>query len=73
MRKAFDTFADPPEYELYDLKNDPVEFHNLAGRPEHREVQQRLAQALIEYRKQTDDPFLDAVFLDKFRRRTSTK
>ncbi|MHC4426810.1 MAG: sulfatase family protein, partial [Planctomycetota bacterium] len=43
VRRAFDTFADPPEFELYDLQNDAVEFDNLAGKPEYAAIQERLA------------------------------
>jgi len=68
VRRAFNTFANPPEFELYDLENDPVEFNNLAGNAEYRAVQERLTKALLEYRKQTDDPFLDPEFLEKMRR-----
>jgi N-sulfoglucosamine sulfohydrolase len=68
VRQAFDTFANPPAYELYDLESDPVEFHDLAGNPSLREVQERLARVLLEYRKQTDDPFLDRAFLEEIRR-----
>ncbi|KPK69465.1 MAG: hypothetical protein AMJ84_09545 [Acidithiobacillales bacterium SM23_46] len=73
VRRAFDTFADPPEFELYDLKNDPVEFNNLAGDPESREVQERLTKALFEYRKQTNDPFLDPTFLEKMSTRAPSQ
>jgi N-sulfoglucosamine sulfohydrolase len=69
VQRAFATFANPPEFELYDLKTDPVEFHNLAGKPEFAEVQKRLSQALLDYRKQTDDPFLDPAFVEKIRKR----
>ena len=68
VRKAFDTFANPPEFELYDLKEDPIEFHNLAGRPEYREIQRRLTKALFEYRRRTDDPFLDPKTVDRYRK-----
>jgi N-sulfoglucosamine sulfohydrolase len=71
MRRAFDTFANPPEFELYDLQADAVEFNNLAGKPEYRATQERLAKALLEYRRQTDDPFLDPKFLEAMRRRGS--
>ena len=72
VRRAFDTFANPPEFELYDLKNDPVEFNNLAGKPEYQTIQKRLAKALLEYRKQTDDPFLEPGFLERIGRRASS-
>ncbi len=65
IRRAFDTFADPPEFELYDLKSDSVEFNNLAGKSEYGVIQKRLAKALLEYRKQTGDPFLDPAFVKK--------
>ncbi|MCK4794274.1 MAG: DUF4976 domain-containing protein, partial [Desulfobacteraceae bacterium] len=70
--RAFETFANPPAFELYDLKNDPVEFNNLAGKPEYRAIQERLAKALLEYRKHTDDPFLAPGFLKRTGRRASS-
>lgn len=65
VRRAFDTFADPPEFELYDLQQDPIEFHNLAGQAKHRRAQQRLIKALLDYRRETDDPFLDPAVVQK--------
>lgn len=62
-RRAFETFADPPEFELYDLASDPVEFHNIAGAPAHAAAERRLKQALLEWRKQTGDPALTEAFL----------
>jgi len=69
VRRAFDTFANPPEFELYDLRNDPVEFNNLAGKDGYQAIQKRLTEALFEYRRQTDDPFLDPDFVEKIDRR----
>ena len=63
--RAFDTFANPPAFELYDLENDPWEFHNLAGQAKHKEVQERMTRALLKWRKETNDPFLDPGFLEK--------
>ena len=65
IRKAFDTFAKPPEFELYDLDNDPWEFHNLAGKAEYAEVEQRLKTALEVWQRETDDPALDPTWHDK--------
>lgn len=65
VRRAFDTYADPPEFELYDLKEDPVEFNNLAGKPEAAAVQKRMAEALERWRRETKDPFLDPAFTEK--------
>jgi len=65
IRKAFDTFAKPPEFELYDLENDPWEFHNLAGTAEYAEVEQRMKTALEAWRHETDDPALDPAFHDQ--------
>ena len=56
IRQAFDTFANPPEFELYDLEADPWEFRNLSGDPEHAEALQRLQAALEEWRRETADP-----------------
>ena len=71
--RAFETFADPPEFELYDLQTDPIEFNNLAGVPEYREIQAELTQALLTWRRETNDPFLDPAFTDEVARRFGTR
>lgn len=60
--QAYATYIDPPEFELYDLESDPIEFHNLAGLPEYRGIQAALTEALSTWRRETDDPFLDSAF-----------
>ena len=64
-RKAFDTYRNPPEFELYDLENDPVEFVNIANGPDSKAVLSRMQSALLAWRKETEDPFLDASFLNR--------
>jgi len=44
----------PPE-ELYDLKADPHEIHNLAATPEHAETLARLRNVLEKWITDTDD------------------
>lgn len=44
-----------PVYELYDLQADPVEMVNLAGRPEHKEIEDQLKMALSEKMVQNFD------------------
>ena len=66
VRRAFSTFADPPEFELYDLERDPIEFHNLSAVNEHAQTLARMKKALLDWRRRTSDPFLDPSFLDQF-------
>ena len=73
VRKAFDTFANPPEFELYDLVNDPWEFHNLAGKAEHAETERRLKTALKAWRHETGDPALDPAFHDQIKQQLSRR
>ena len=72
VRQAFDILADPPEFELYDLEEDPWEFRNLAGEPEHAETLERLQTVLEDWRRTTDDPLLDAAFLEEMRQRVDS-
>ena len=65
IQRAFKTFADPPEFELYDLHSDPIEFDNLAGQSEFKATEGRLKRALAEYRRETDDPFLNREMIQK--------
>jgi len=69
IRKAFDTFAKPPEFELYDLENDPWEFHNLAGEAEYADIEKRMKAALEAWRHETDDPALDPAFHDQIKQK----
>ena len=69
VRQAFDILANPPEFELYDLEQDPWEFRNLSEEPDHAETLKRLQTALKDWRSQTDDPLLDAEFVERMRHR----
>ncbi|MFC4991606.1 sulfatase [Rubritalea tangerina] len=55
LKKVYQTWLTPPEYQIYDLKNDEWEFHNLAGKPEVKDVEVRLKKALQAWMKETDD------------------
>ena len=45
-----------PEFELFDIKNDPYNLNNLAGSPEFAAVEQELKQALLAELKKSEDP-----------------
>lgn len=64
-RKAMELLADPPEWELYDLEADPWQFHNLAPEPAHAATLKRMQGLLLDWRKETQDPFLDPGVLGK--------
>lgn len=66
VRTAFDTLANPPEFELYDLANDPIEFRNLAADPQYQNVLNELKTALLQWRQETRDPFLDPAVIDYY-------
>ena len=59
--RAYKTLLNPPTEELYDLKNDPNEWNNLAGRdlPALQKKQDELRAALREWQEKTDDPLRD--------------
>lgn len=66
VRAAFDRWSRPPRYELYDLRNDPCEWHNLAADPRYAEVKTRLITALTTWQKQTRDPLVDQANVDAY-------
>lgn len=57
-------YIDPPEFELYDLKDDPNEFKNLADTSDHKKTRERMFQAMGDFQKEINDPFLDRKNVD---------
>ncbi len=66
VQAAFRRWSKPPRYELYDLENDPHEWHNLAESSEHAEVKLRLIKALTQWQTETRDPFIVQKHVDDF-------
>lgn len=60
VRRAYALMKRPPEYELYDLKTDPFEFHNLADDPAHLRQLNELVQQLKDWQKKTGDVLGDS-------------
>ena len=58
---GYKTLLNPPAEEMYDLKNDPNEWNNLAGRdkPELQKKQDELRAALRDWQEKTDDALRD--------------
>jgi hypothetical protein len=50
------SFAKRPEFELYDLSNDPDQIHNVAGQAEYACIQQRLQTQLSRELLSSADP-----------------
>lgn len=67
-RRAYATWSDAPPVELYDLKQDPYEWNNLAEAPQLVDVKQRLLDQLHAWQQATRDPLADK---DKLRRLTA--
>jgi arylsulfatase A-like enzyme len=49
-------YNSPDINELYDLRTDPYELHNLIDQPEQEDVRTELKQSLIRWMEKTDDP-----------------
>jgi N-sulfoglucosamine sulfohydrolase len=64
---AYRLMRQPPEYELYDLQEDPFEFRNLSGDESHREILEGLKRELTEWRRATGDPLLHPEILGMLR------
>jgi len=59
IQAAYQLARRPPRWQLYDLRDDPYEFHNLAKSPQHTKILSALQQQLAQWRKETNDPLLD--------------
>src|SRR5690606_18590762 len=66
IQEVYKTWKNPPEWELYDLEKDPWEFENLSGDPDYKDILNEMQGALLNWRSQTNDPFLDKNKLNKF-------
>ena len=66
IKKAYKSMTLPDEFELYDLKNDPYEWNNLAKDPEYSKILSRLKKELKKWQKKTADPFLDKTVARRF-------
>lgn len=55
--------------ELYDLRSDPHEWTNLAGRPEYASVESELEAKVAKWMRETGDPLLDGPVASPFYRR----
>lgn len=51
-------YVQRPEFELYDLEADPHEANNLADSPQHAAVLTELKNAIQEFQRQTQDPWV---------------
>jgi N-sulfoglucosamine sulfohydrolase len=60
-KRSLDTYIKRPEFELYDMKNDPQELKNLAADQEHAKVRQELSETLLTMMKETKDPWMPLV------------
>ena len=49
-------YNDIDEWELFDLKKDPEEMHNLYGKPGMEKITQQLKKELLRLQTQYDDP-----------------
>jgi N-sulfoglucosamine sulfohydrolase len=56
--KTVGSYMQRPEFELFDLENDPHEGRNLAADPTHAELLETMKQKLKQFQERTDDPWL---------------
>lgn len=54
--KLIHFYNDIDVWELYDLKEDPTEMHNIYGQPGTEEITEKLRQRLWELQEEYDDP-----------------
>lgn len=59
-------YVEPPEFELYDLEEDPHEFNNLANteEPALRKKRKELFASMRAFQEEIRDPFLDPANID---------
>ncbi|MDP6036984.1 MAG: DUF4976 domain-containing protein, partial [Candidatus Latescibacteria bacterium] len=55
IQAVYELYENPPEFELYDLQNDPWEFENLSGDRAYAAVAQGLKNRLATWQEETGD------------------
>ncbi len=58
IQNTYNIFRQAPEYELYDLENDPNEYNNLADNKNYKNILEHLKAVLQTWREETGDPLL---------------
>ena len=66
MAEVYRIWRNPPQFELYDLANDPNEFKNLSDKPEYKHELERLKKVLKQWQEETNDPFNNPEKLKRF-------
>ncbi len=66
VQQAYELFLHVPYFELYDLQNDPYEFHNLAGDPKYADISRQLFDVWWDWARSTRFPLADKQVLDQF-------
>jgi N-sulfoglucosamine sulfohydrolase len=56
--KSIAGYTQRPEFELYDLENDPYESRNLAGNHAYRQELDTLKEKLCAFQERTNDPWI---------------
>lgn len=59
VKAAYQLMRTPPRFQLYDLENDPHEFHNLANDLSHANILKDLQERLALWRTSSYDPLTD--------------
>ncbi|MBS11344.1 MAG: hypothetical protein CME19_07065 [Gemmatimonadetes bacterium] len=71
IQEVFARMDRPPDYELYDLQEDPLEMTNLADDPKHTAILNDLLERLTVWRKETFDPLLSERYFERMRQHTA--
>jgi len=57
-QKTVGEYINRPEFEFFDIDEDPYEADNLAADPEHREALKRYQEKLKSFQEKMDDPWI---------------
>lgn len=58
--KTLKQYYNRPEWELFDLKYDPMELNNIAGKDRYNSTLSDLKDMLFKWQKKTNDPWICA-------------